>query len=141
MHSLNEKGFSLVEVLVVILIIGVLAAIAIPSFVSQKDKAGDAAAKSYVRTLRTAEEAQLSDSGAYTNDLNKLKAIEPTLADRPDGTTDPTLTVSGSPADAFTIAVKAASGVTYSLARTSSGAVTRSCDKPGTGSCNAGGSW
>ena len=45
-----------------ILIIGILAAIAIPSFLSQKDKAGDASAKSYARNMQTAEETYFTDN-------------------------------------------------------------------------------
>ncbi len=62
----NEKGFTLIELLIVVVIIGILAAIAIPQFASTKEKAFDAAAKSDLRNLMTAEEAYFSDSQAYT---------------------------------------------------------------------------
>ena len=69
--------------LVVVLIIGILAAIAIPSFLGQRDKAQDASAKSQARTAQTAMETCATDNnGKYTGcDLTKLKAIEPTLTD------------------------------------------------------------
>ena len=64
----SESGFALVELLVVMLILGLLAAIAIPSFFNQRDKARDADAKSSVRTAQTAIETYATDhNGSYLN--------------------------------------------------------------------------
>jgi type IV pilus assembly protein PilA len=77
----SEHGFSLIELLVVILIIGVLAAIAIPSFLSQKGKAVDASAKEAARTGAQAAETYSTDhSGAYNGMSAKiLHEYEPAL--------------------------------------------------------------
>jgi len=61
----NAKGFTLIELLIVVVIIGILAAIAIPQFSSTKEKAFDAAAKSDLRNMMTAQEAYFSDNQAY----------------------------------------------------------------------------
>jgi len=81
----NTKGFTLIELLIVVVIIGILAAIAIPQFASTKEKAFDAAAKSDLRNLMTAEEAYFSDFQAYTT---KTVTAGGTLDLDGDGNTD-----------------------------------------------------
>ena len=62
----RDAGFTLIELLVVVIIIGILASIAIPVFLSQRQKGWDAQAKSDLRNMATAEETILTESGSYT---------------------------------------------------------------------------
>ncbi len=60
-----QKGFTLVELMIVVAIIGILAAIAIPQFASYRQKAFDTTAKSDVKNLMTDVEAYYADNQEY----------------------------------------------------------------------------
>jgi type IV pilus assembly protein PilA len=74
--SRDDSGFTLIELLIVIIIIGILAGIAIPIFLSQRDKAKAASAESDVRNLAGFEELYLSDSGRYGT-IAEIQLAEP----------------------------------------------------------------
>jgi len=61
----KEKGFTLIELMIVVAIIGILAAIAIPQFANYRTKAFNSAAVSDLHTARMAEEAVFADYQNY----------------------------------------------------------------------------
>ena len=125
----DESGFTLVELLVVMLIIGLLAAIAIPAFFNQRSKANDASAKEMAHSAQVAMETFATDNnGSYASaTLAGLQAIEPTLTSA--------VSVGTPTANTYTVTVTATTtNNTYSISRSASGAVTRSCSVPAGGS-------
>lgn len=89
----NRRGFTLIELLIVVVIIGILAAIAIPKFGQTREKANQAAMKSDLRNLLSAQETFFSDSAKYTTDTSRLGGWRPSAG----------VTISASAAGAATL--------------------------------------
>jgi type IV pilus assembly protein PilA len=68
----NEKGFTLIELMIVIAIIGILAAIAIPQFSAYRKRAYNSAAQSDLKNVITAQEAYFADYSTYTGTIGNL---------------------------------------------------------------------
>jgi type IV pilus assembly protein PilA len=75
----SEEGFTLIELMVVVLIIAILIAIAIPTFLGARQRAQNRSAQSNVRNALTAEKTSYTDNQAYTATSATLTAIEPSL--------------------------------------------------------------
>ena len=61
----SEKGFTLIELLVVMIILAILTAIAIPSYLSFRDRANKSAAAADLRSAIPSVEAWFADNGKY----------------------------------------------------------------------------
>ena len=131
MNLRPANGFTVVELLVVMLILALLAAIAIPAFFSQREKARDADARSALAVAQGALEIYSTDhdgsySGASPADLVE---IEGSLAGE-------SLSVDAADRRTYEMHVVSEDGQTFRVLRAADGTVVRTCTPAGSGGCS-----
>jgi type IV pilus assembly protein PilA len=120
----------------VILIIGILAAIALPSFLSQRSKAQDTEAKTQARTAQTAFETLYTDEQKYDADVAKLKTVETALSEG-----KATLTATGE-GQGYTLTSTSVSGSKFTITKdATTAAISRTCTDQGKKGCPSDGKW
>ena len=116
----DEQGFTLIELMVVVLIIAILIAIAIPTFLGARQRAQDRAAQSDLRNGLTAEKTVYTDNQAYDATTATMKGIESSL----DWGGKLTVTVGNSSVgtnDMVCLSEASKSGTTFSIADIAAG--------------------
>jgi type IV pilus assembly protein PilA len=84
----EEDGFSMVELLVVLVILAILIAIVVPTFLSARAKAADRATQTNIRNAFVADKIFFVDKQAYTDSPAALANVEPTIPFIQVGTPD-----------------------------------------------------
>ena len=68
----GQKGFTLIELMIVVAIIGILAAIAIPNFLNYQCKAKQSEAKANLGNIRTSQEAYFAEYDTYADEMSSI---------------------------------------------------------------------
>lgn len=73
----RQKGFTLIELMIVVVIIGILAALAIPRFMEATKKAKQSEARTVLKQILTLERSYRQETGAYDTDLDAIGFMIP----------------------------------------------------------------
>src|SRR3954451_12184113 len=126
----EQRGVSLIELLVVLIIMGLLAAIVIAAFTSQQNKAHDADAKTQARSAQTAMESFFLDHKSYAGVTKAdLEEQQSSLRDA----NNLAIVTATSNEDEIETASASPDPVTYTVHRLPTGTITRSCSPVNTG--------
>ena len=141
-----EQGFTLIEVLAVMLIIAILAAIAIPSFLDQRQKATDSGGKEMAHNAQVAMETLGTENdGSYaTASPTRLNAIESSIPTAAGTPAKPYASAASGAAKSWTLTITAPTGNTFTVAKSSAGVLTYTCTVPAgndRGGCPGSGNW
>jgi type IV pilus assembly protein PilA len=117
----KDEGFTLIELMVVVMIIAVLIAIAIPSFLGFRKSAQDRSAQSELRNVLLSEKAYWLDNGEYTETAADILAFEPNANMNADPAVGVAADLRDADSDIVCLTRTAESGNTFSLWESASG--------------------
>jgi len=134
----EEQGFSLTELLTVVLIIGILAAIALPVYLSLSAKGQDADAKSNARNMVSQLESCYARAQSYANCDTSEDVFSSGIS---LGDADSEVELSALGAGGYELVGHSLSGNTFTIERADETGLTRRCTPHGSGGCPDDGNW